>query len=152
MAVDRRERVIENLAVASALGFLALIIAAASLAFGARAAEDERAALAPAGASIVELGRADDPGFGRVYKIQSDNLVTYAALMSLRSPAGVALVRAQFSSKGELQELRFLGSCASRLPPAPRELVAQFPGADEAIARAAAFTRRLINRATEGQS
>jgi hypothetical protein len=146
MAIDRRERLIENLAVASALGFLTLIVAALSLAADSRATALEREALFPEGAASVVAGRADDPCFDRFYRIAGDAGPAYATMVALRSPSGTALFGARFAPDGELRDLRFLGSCSSRIPTGPRGLEAGFPGADAALGRAAAFARGLAAR------
>lgn len=144
MARDRRERLVENLAVASALGFLALVIAVISLAADAREAAQERSALsAGAGDGLSLAGRARDPSFDRFFQVQGEAGATFAVVLALRSADASALVAARFSAKGELRELRLLGSPSSRLPADPKELAAAFPGADESLRRAAQFARRL---------
>jgi hypothetical protein len=144
MGIDKRERIIENLAVASALGFLVLVMAALSLASDARAGALERAALSPADATRASLaGRADDPNFRRFYSLRGDTGISFATVISLRSPSGSALVGVRFSAKGELQELRFLGSCAARSPTEASGIADAYPGAEAAIARASAFAREL---------
>jgi hypothetical protein len=152
VALDRREIIIENLAVASVLGFLTLIIAVLSFVVDAHGAVEERQALAPAGAAIVLVGNAGDPSFDRVYQIQAGADRSFSTVITLRSSGGAALVAARFASSGDLQELRFLGSCASRLPADPWDLVAEYPGADAILGRAADFARQLANEGREGRS
>ena len=152
MALDKRKKTIENLAMAAALGFLVLVVAVASLFCDSRAMADERLALAPSSAIVVVAGRADDPCFDRFYRIQADTGVSYATVITLRSPSGAVLIGAWYTQKGELQELRLLGSCSSWLPPGMRELLACFPGAEVVVGRAADFARRSAGVATEGRS
>jgi hypothetical protein len=150
VAINRRERIIENLAVASALGFLALIVATLSLVADARAVAEERALLAPEGSTLA--GRAGGPFFDRVYRIQGDSGQYYSMAISLRSPSGSALVAAHFTTKGELLELHLLGSCASRLPGSSKALLASFPGADAILSRAGDFARSLNGAGSEAKS
>jgi hypothetical protein len=152
MAINKRVMIIENLALASALGVLALIVAVISLAVDSRAVAEERAALAPSGAAAVAVNRADNPNFDRIYKIQADSALSYAAVITLRSSPGAALVGVWFTPKGEILKLRFLGSCASRLPSTIQDLTAEFPGADAAFGRAADIARKLASGETEGRS
>ncbi len=152
MALDKRERIIENLAVASALGLLALVVGVVSFFADSRVAAEERAALAPAGASIALAGRSDDPTFGRFYLIQADSGPAYAAVITLRSAAGSALIAARFTPRGEVMDLRFLGSCASRLSQDPKNLALDFPDVDEVLARASAQARYMAKSGTEPKS
>ena len=152
MSLDKRKKTIENLAMAATLGFIALVVAVISLIGDSRAMADERLALAPSSAIVVVAGRADDPCFDRIYRIQADTGVSYATVITFRSPSGAALIGAWYTQKGELQELRLLGSCSSRLPSTIRELLANFPGAEAVVGRAAEFARRSAGVATEGRS
>ena len=152
MAQTRRERAIENLALASALGFLALVLAAISLGSDSRAAAKEREALSPTGAALEVVGRAQDPSFDRVYLVRADSNASYATVLTLRSPSCAVLVGASFSPKGELRELRYLGGPASRLPANAKDALRYFPGASEALDRAAVYVRSLSGSAEEGKS
>jgi len=143
MPIDRRERIIENLAVASALGFLTLVIAALFLVVDARASAEERFLLSPSGSGLALAGRAGDPVFDRVYRLQGDDGLSYALVLQFRGSTGAAQVAARLSPKGELQELRLLGSCLSRLPGGGKPLLSAFPGSEAVLARAADFTRSL---------
>jgi hypothetical protein len=143
MAAGKREKMMENLAMASVLGFLAFVVGAASLAAESNSESADRAVLARAGASIGLASRSDDPSFDRVFRIQDDSTVSFGAVLTFRSPKGSALVGARFSKKGELLGLSFIGSCSSRLPPRPQDIVGEFPGADESLARAANAVRGL---------
>jgi hypothetical protein len=144
-----RERIVENLAVGSAIGFLALIVAALSLVAAARSSAAERAAIAPEPASAIALSGVDDPSFDRIYEISNAGAHTYGAVLSLRSPGGSALIAAIFSPRGELRELRYLGACASRLPEDANEALGGFGGAAEALSRAAEAVRSAA-RGTDG--
>lgn len=152
MAASKREKIIENLVMASVLGFLAFVVGAASLVADSNSESTDRSALARAGTSIGLASRSDDPSFDRVFRIQTDSTISFGAVLSFRSPEGSALVGARFSEKGELLGLSFLGSCSSRLPPRPQELVDMFPGADEALARAADQVRGLSSVDAESDS
>jgi hypothetical protein len=149
VALDKRERVIENMAVASAFGFLSLIVASIFLFVDSRAMGEERRLLAPAGSSLSMAGRAEDPCFDRAYKIQGDG--SYALALNLRSSSGAAIVALRLSPKGELQELRLLGSCASRLSADSKMLLASFPSGDDALDRAADFVRTLAGGGSEAR-
>jgi hypothetical protein len=155
VAETMRERIVENLAVASAIGFLALIVAALSLFAASRASAAEREALAPSPASAISLSGVDDPAFDRIYAIRNDGALTFGAVLSLRSPDSSALVGAIFSPQGELRELRYLGACASRLPADLKAALGGFVGADESLNRAAEAVRtasRGANAASEAGS
>jgi hypothetical protein len=141
MAATMREKIVENLAVGAAIGFLALIVAALSLVAASRSSAAEREAIAPAPASSLALGSVDDPSFDRIYEIRSAGGLAYGAVLSLRSPDDSALVAAIFSPRGELRELRYLGACASRLPADANEALGGFVGATEAVNRAAEAVR-----------
>jgi hypothetical protein len=69
-------------------------------------------------------------------------------VLSLRSPERSALVGASFSINGDVLGLRLLGSSASRLAPGTQDLVDQFPGADETLARASETVRELAKNSS----
>ena len=152
MAFDRRTKVLENLASSSVLGFITLLIGAISLALDSRIVAEELSVLAPSGAIVAVASRVDDPSFDRIYRIQIDGVFSYASVLSFRSSSGTALVGAWFTSTGELRELRFLGSCAPRLPSTIRNLIAEFHGAETVIGRATDAARRLAKGTSEGGS
>jgi hypothetical protein len=139
VALKARERIVENLAVAAALGLLALLAAAMSLIADSRSAAAERAAFAPSPAAIA--GRADDPAFERVYSIASGAGRAFGVVLSLRSPDSSALFGAVFSPRGELRDIRILGGCSSRLPDDAMDALGLFAGAEDALARAADAVR-----------
>jgi hypothetical protein len=141
MAPDKRERIIENLAVASALGFLALLVAVVSLFVDSRSLAEERALLEVQGSSLSIAGRAGDPCFDVVYKTQG----AYVMAIHLRASKGAAILAARFSSQGELQELRLLGSCSSRIGTGIKGILASLPGGEETLIRAAEYARSLAN-------
>jgi hypothetical protein len=142
-----RKKIAENLAVALALGFLTLIVAALSLLADARESAAEKEAFAPAPAATTALSRIDDPSFDRVYQIHDASGISYGTVLALRSPDDSALVGAIFSPQGELRDLRILGSCASRLPADAKEALGDFVGADEALNRAADAVRQAAGGA-----
>jgi hypothetical protein len=145
-----REKIVENLAVGTAIGFLALIVAALSLVAASRSSAAEREAIAPASASAVALAGLDDPSFDRIYEIRNAGALTYGAVLSLRSPDDSALIAAIFSPRGELRELRYLGACASRLPAEANEALDGFVGAAEALSRAAEAVRSAARGSVGG--
>ena len=150
MAETFRERLVENLAVGSAIGALAVIVAGLSLFAASRSSAAEREALAPAPLVAVAVAKVDDPAFDRIYEIRNADAVSYGAVLALRSPDDSALVGAVFSPRGELRELRYLGSCASRLPDDPRDALAGFVGAEAALSRAAEAVRSASGAGIRG--
>jgi hypothetical protein len=148
MAADKRQIIVENLALASAIGFLALVVAAVSLAADSSSVAAERSSFAAGGAAALAL-RVDDPSFDRLFSIQADSGLSYGSILAFRSPRGSALVRAVFTPRGELTEIRLLGSCSSRLP---KDLAGEFPGASETLARAAESVRRISRTPPEAGS
>jgi hypothetical protein len=151
MAVNVGEKIVENLAVGLALGFLTLIVAALSLVADARSIAAERGALAPAPASTIIATRVVDPSFDRIYEIHDASGLQYGVVLALRSPDDSALLGAIFSPRGELRDLRYLGACSSRLPSNAKEALGGFAGANEALNRAADAVRRE-NGASEAGS
>jgi hypothetical protein len=111
MSVDARERTMENLAVASAIGFIAIVVAAASLFSESAVAEGERSAIAALGGGTVraEAARFDDPSFSRIYSI-SGGAAPYGAVLSLPGKRGPALRAALlFREDGAVSVARALG-------------------------------------------
>jgi hypothetical protein len=111
MAVDRRERAMENLAVASAIGFIAIMVAAASLFADSAEAAAERSALAAIGGGSVRVdpARVDDPAFSRVHSL-SGGSAPYGAVLSLPTRQGGALRAAMlFRGDGSIAAARVLG-------------------------------------------
>jgi hypothetical protein len=139
VALKARERIVENLAVAAALGLLALLAAAMSLIADSRSAAAERAAFAPYTAALAS--RVDDPAFERVFSIASGAGSAFGIVLSLRSPDASALFGAVFTPRGELREIRILGGCSSRLPDDAKGALGLFAGAEDALARAAEAVR-----------
>jgi hypothetical protein len=140
-------KIVENLAVGTALGFLTLIVAALSLVADARSIASERDALSLAPLSATIAVRVDDPSFDRIYEMHDASGLSYGAVLALRSPDDSALVQAKFSPSGELRDLRYLGACSSRLPSDVHEAVSGFTGADEALNRAADAVRAIVRGA-----
>jgi hypothetical protein len=141
MPADKRERMIESLAVAAALGFLVLFVAGVSLAVDSQAIAVETTALVADPSTISLVGRPGDPSFERLYRISDGSSVSYGVVLSLRSASSSALVAARLSRLGELKGLRLLGSASAKLPADAVEICSLFPGADEAIGRACAAVR-----------
>jgi hypothetical protein len=137
MAGKMREMIVENLAVASALGFLALIVAALALVDDSRSVAAESGALAAPSATAIVASRVDDPAFDRIYEIKDASGLAFGTVLALRSQGGSALFGAVFTPQGKLRELRLLGSCASRLPSDAKEALGAFAGSEAALARAA---------------
>jgi hypothetical protein len=148
MAEKLRDRVLENLATGSALGFLTLIIAVLSLVELSRSVVVEKDSFAEGSASVVMKSRVDDPDFDRVYEIREASRLTYGVVFAGRSRDASALFGATFSPKGELRDLKLIGSCSSRLPGDAKEALASFVGAEEALDRAA----KAAIAAAEGDS
>ncbi len=152
MAFDRHTKVLENMALSAVLGVFALMTAVIYLLVDSRTVAEELSVLAPSSAVVVVAGRADDPSFDRIYRIQTNAVFSYASVLSLRSSSNTAIVGAWFTSTGEMREIHFLGSCSSRLPSNIRTLLSEFPGAEAVIGRATDLVRRLASGASEGGS
>ncbi len=148
MAVSKRERAMENLAIASVLGFLAFIVGMIAFAVDSSSVAMQRNAFSETGATVAVAERADDPAFDCVFSVQKDSGLSYGIVLSLRSPERSALVGASFSINGDVLGLRLLGSSASRLAPGTQDLVDQFPGADETLARASETVRELAKNSS----
>jgi hypothetical protein len=140
VAIDKG-RVLENLAIASAIGFLALLLATMTLVVDSRETAEERAYLSIFGDDLRLVSRVDDPDFDRIFSIQGPSGPSYGAVLSLRSREGGALIGAAFTPQGELRKLSLLGSCMPRLPEAEDELIMAFEGGSEALARIAEYVR-----------
>lgn len=149
MAVDRRERAMENLAVASAIGFIAIAVAAASLFADSADAAAERSALAAIGGGSVrpDPERVDDPAFARLHSL-SGGSAPYGAVLSLPTRQGGALRAAMlFRGDGSVAAARVLGP-----EPAPAWLdllVGTKPGPRAARAKQAAADPDAVSGATE---
>jgi hypothetical protein len=152
LAADKREKTVESLAVASALGFLVLLLGGLSLAADSRAAAVESAALVADRTTIALAGRPGDPAFERLYRISDGSSVSYGVVLSLRSPSSSALVAARFSKAGELRGLRLLDGATARLPADSAELSSIFPDAEAAIARAGEVARAAARNSPEAGS
>lgn len=144
-----RETVLENLAAASALGFLALLLAILSIVVDSRNAAAEKAALARQSATVAAVKRIADPDFARVYEVKDGQSDSFGVVFPGRSRDSSAVFAAIFSPKGELRELRIVGSCSSRLPDDPKDALAVFPGAEDTLDRAA---KAAISAAAEAGS
>lgn len=152
MTVSKREKAMENLAVASVLGFLAFIVGTIAFVADSSSVAMQRDAFSETGATVAVSERADDPAFNCVFSVQKDSGLSYGIVLSLRSPERSALVGASFSTDGDLLGLRLLGSSASRLAPMAQDLVGQFPGADETLARASETVREIAKTSSGAKS
>jgi hypothetical protein len=150
MALETREKIIENLAVGLALGFLTLTVAALSLVADSHSIVAEGGALAIAPASAIVASSVYDQSFDRVFSINDTSGLSFGAVMAFRSSDDSALVRARFSPKGELLDLRYLGACASRLPADVKDALGEFVGAAEALSRAAEAVRSAARGSVGG--
>jgi hypothetical protein len=135
MTSDRRDILVENLAVAAAAGVLVLIVAAVSLLSlsGSRAWEASTLEASFSASSAQLVLDVDDPAFERIYAL--GGISAYGAVLSLNERGSSVLVAALFSPKGELRGTRIIDSFADRL--AEDALVSRFAGASEAFGRAA---------------
>lgn len=113
MAAEARERAMENLAVASAIGFMAIIVAAASLFADSASAAAERSAIAALGGGVVreDPPRFADPAFSRIHRV-SDGAAPYGAVLSLPTKQGALRAALLFRKDGTV-------SAASALGPRP---------------------------------
>jgi hypothetical protein len=136
-----RRKVLENLAVGSALGFLTLLTAVFSIIVDSRSIASEKDALAESAAPVVALGRVDDPDFDRVFAIRESSGTLYGVVFYRRSSEASALFGAIFSPKGELREVKLIGSCSSRLPKDAKDALDSFVGSEDTLARAAIAAR-----------
>jgi hypothetical protein len=145
VAFDKRDRMLENIAVASALGFLALLVAGISLTTDFHAQEVEISALSsnPSAVTIV-ANHVGDPAFDRVYKITEASGFSYGAVLSLRSTDCSALVAARFSRQGELKSLRLITSPSARLPTETGDLVSRFSDTEATLGRVAEAIRGCV--------
>jgi hypothetical protein len=127
----------ENLIVGAALGLLTLMAALLSVFADSKEAAFERGSLPDASSTIVAAERVDDPAFHRVYTIRSASGTAYGVVFSERSRDSSAIFGATFSPKGELRDLKVLGSCTARLPDDAREAIDSLDDQGRALDRAA---------------
>lgn len=148
MIAVKRERLLENLAVAAAIGVLLLLVAAVDLfsRSAERAGEGEVLAASFSAAEASAVLETDDPSFARIYALRR-SAPAYGAILSLRTSEGSARVAALFSPQGELRELRLVDSFADRLSEDRQAIAGRFPDADEAFARAAESVRAAARKA-----
>jgi hypothetical protein len=137
MAGDMRGMIKENIIVGAALGLLTLMAALLSVFADSKEAAFERASLPSPSSTIVAAERVDDPAFHRVYTLRSSAGTAYGVVFSERSRDSSAIFGAVFSPKGELRELKILGSCAARLPEDAREALDSLDEQGQALDRAA---------------
>jgi hypothetical protein len=148
MMADRRETLVENLAVAAAVGVLVLLVAALSLVAHSRATAQEGSSLAAAcsGSSPQLVLEVDDPAFERIFSLRKDSGNLYGTIVSLRRGGASALVGALYSPQGDLRELHIVDSFGDRLSGDERELVSSFPGAERVLDRAADSIRGAVRK------
>jgi hypothetical protein len=153
MTQGRREALVENLAVASVVGFLVVVVAAVSILSDSRSSAEEGAALAAAfSASGAELAlRVEDPCLERIYALRSSGALSYGTIIALRSPDSSILVGVRFSSKGELRGLARMDKGSGSGDEDLRQGIDRIPGAEEALERAASAVRQAA-KAVEAQS
>jgi len=140
---DKRETLVENLAVAAAVGVLVLLVAVLSLVAhaGTKAQEGSSLAAACSGSSPQLALEVDDPAFERIFSLRKDSGSLYGTVVSLRGNGASALVCAFYSPQGELRELHTLDSFGDRLSDDERELTSRFFDTERVLARAAESIR-----------
>jgi hypothetical protein len=143
MIADRRKTLVENLAVAAAVGVLVLLVAALSLvAHAGTTAQEGFSLVASCSGSSPQLAlEVDDPAFERIFSLRKDSGNLYGTVVSLRGSGASALVGAFYSSQGELRELHILDSFGDRLSGDERELASRFPDTERVLSRAAESIR-----------
>jgi hypothetical protein len=152
MAQGRREALVENLALASVVGFIVVVVAAVSLLSDSRSSAEEGAALAAAfSASGAELKtRVEDPCLERIFELRSGGALSYGTIIALRSPDSSILIGARFSSKGELRGLARMDRALDSGDEELRDGIDRIPGAEEALERAASAVRQAAGTAEAG--
>lgn len=148
MMADKRETLVENLAVAAAIGALVLLVAALSLVVYAGVTAQEGSSLAAfySGSSPQLALKVDDPAFERIFSLRKDSGNLYGTVVSLRGNGASALVGALYSPKGELRELHILDSFGDSLSGDERELASRFPDTEQVLARAAESIRDAVRK------
>jgi hypothetical protein len=143
MMANRRENLVENLAVAASVGVLVLLVAALSLVARAGTTVQEGSSLAVScsGSSPQLVLEVDDPAFERIFSLRKDSDNLYGTVVSLRGNGASALVGAFYSPQGELRELHILDSFGDRLSGDERELASRFPDTERVLAHAAESIR-----------
>jgi hypothetical protein len=112
MRDDRRDRMMENLAVAATLGFLVLVVAALGLVADSRQAGAERELLASyaGGAAPRSFRRCEDQAFSNIYGLRDGSDGLYGAVLTFRGrEEGTVTAAAYFSSRGTLREIHIVG-------------------------------------------
>jgi hypothetical protein len=143
MTASGKEKLIENLIAAAAVGIVALIVAAVSLASTAsvRAQEGEALASAFSASGARGLSEVADPAFERVYALSSGSDTLYATMISLRAPGSSARLGALFSPQGDVKQLCVIDAFADPQASDARAVAAAFPDASGALDRAAEAVR-----------
>jgi hypothetical protein len=148
MMADKREILVENLAVAAAIGVLVLLVAALSFVSNARATTQEGSYLAAAfSCASPQLAlEVDDPAFERIFLLCNDSGNLYGSVVSLRGRGASALVGALYSPQGDLRGLHIIDSFGDSLSGDERELVSHFPDAERVLDRAADSIRNAARK------
>lgn len=100
----------ENLAVASAIGFIAIVVAAAALFAESASIAEERSAIAflSKGSVRADPMRFDDPAFSRVHSI-SGGSAPFGAILSLPTRQGALRTALLFRKDGSVAAASALG-------------------------------------------
>jgi hypothetical protein len=100
----------ENLAVASVVGFIAIVVAALGLFADAAAASRERSAIAALSGGSVddEARRFDDPAFSRIHLI-SEGSAPFGAVLGVPTRQGAFRAALLFRDDGGVAAARALG-------------------------------------------
>lgn len=139
MDKPKKDVLLENLAVASVLALIALIVASLSFVVERGEIESERssiAALAGAGAASPSAGAtivakplsASDSAFRHVYALQKSGQKAYGAVLSLGSLRRASRVAALMSPSGELLGARCIDGGSAGLPYAEEGWFSDFLG------------------------
>ena len=124
----QKDAILENLAMASVLALLSLVVASLSFVVERGEIESERASIAalagagPATSAIADATivakplSASDSAFRHVYVLQKSGQKAYGAVLSLGSLRRATRVAALVGPSGELLGARCLDSCSAGLP------------------------------------
>jgi hypothetical protein len=114
---ERKESIVENLAAAAIMGFIALLLISAALLLESSSSGRDRASIAElAGKPVTAKARlVDDPSFSRIFPIPGKPGGEYGSVFSLVSRSGSARAAALFSGNGELEAIRVIETGSARL-------------------------------------
>ncbi len=107
MAETPRERAVENLAVSSLVGFIAVLLTAASLFTESFSISNERALVASSVGPILDSSETwiNDPAFSRVYAVKN-GAARFAVVLCVPGQVDAFRAVALFKGDGSLVELR----------------------------------------------